>query len=198
MWKKEVQVVVYTCILVWGCNVMHQCTFTWVRWLKKLIDRSCLNSKAPTNSQIFDYLFVNLLFDEENRSQIFGGRVSHWLTIMPACSQHRMGSESRWLKTSSCSCHSAQGGSQFKRKVLETLAKFGELLNSLTTRMEGDDSSGLTMDWPPARCRRCRNPAADIGVTRTSTNSWKTTIRDTDTARWGFGGETFHTTTRVR
>ena len=127
MWKKEVQVVVYTCILVWGCNVMHQCTFTWVRWLKKLIDRSCLNSKAPTNSQIFDYLFVNLLFDEENRSQIFGGRVSRWLTVMPACSQHRMGSESRWLKTSSCSCHSAQGGSQFERKVLETLAKFGEL-----------------------------------------------------------------------
>ena len=32
--------------------------------------------KAPTNSQIFDYSFMNLLFDEENGSQIFGGEAS--------------------------------------------------------------------------------------------------------------------------
>ena len=31
------------------------------------------NTKAPTNSRIFDYSFVNLLFDEENGSQIFRG-----------------------------------------------------------------------------------------------------------------------------
>ena len=159
-----------------------------------MINRSCLKSKAPTNSRIF----VNLLFEKKNGNQIFGGRASRWLTITPVRSQHGMGSESRWLKTSSCSCHLAQGGSQFKRKVLETLAKLGELLNSLTARMEGSGSSGLTMDWRPARCRRRRNPAADIGATRMSTNSWKTTIRDTDTARRGFGGETFHTTTCVR
>ena len=33
-------------------------------------------TKAPTNTRIFDYSFVNLLFDEENESQIFGGGAS--------------------------------------------------------------------------------------------------------------------------
>ena len=32
--------------------------------------------KAPTNSQIFDYSLMNLLFNEGNRSQIFGGGAS--------------------------------------------------------------------------------------------------------------------------
>ena len=32
---------------------------------------SSISDKALMNSRIFDYSFVNLLFDEENRSQIF-------------------------------------------------------------------------------------------------------------------------------
>ena len=43
------------------------------------------NTKAPTNSRIFDYSFVNLLFDEENGSQIF------WLAITSAHLQHLRG-----------------------------------------------------------------------------------------------------------
>ena len=39
---------------------------------------------------------------------------------------------------------SVQSGSQFERTVLETLAKFGKQLDSLTTKVEGGDSSGLT------------------------------------------------------
>ena len=139
---------------------------------------SSISDKAPTNSRIFDYSFVNFLFDEKNGSQIFGGRVSRWLVITPPRSQHVRGGvcvTSRWLKTSSWSCHSAQGASQFEHKVLGTLAKFGELLDSLTARVEGGDSSGLNVVWRPARCRRRWNPAADIGMTGKSTNSWRTT-----------------------
>ena len=39
---------------------------------------------------------------------------------------------------------SGQSGSQFEHTVLETLAKFGEQLNSLTARVEGSDSFSLT------------------------------------------------------
>ena len=133
--------------------------------------------KAPTNSQTFGYSFVNLLFDEEIGSEIFRGGASRWFAIIPARSHHVVGPVTRWLKTSSCSCHSVQGGSQFERKVLETLAKFKELLHSLPERVDGGDSSGLTMVWRPARCRRRRNPTADIGVTGMSTNIWRTTTR---------------------
>ena len=142
------------------------------------------NTKAPTNSRIFDYSFVNLLFDEENGSQIFRGWASHWLTITPARSQHVRGGvcvtlaqNLQLLLSLSARWHC---GSQFKRTVLETLAKFGELLNSLIVRVEGGDSSGLTMVWRPARCHRRRNPAADINVTGMSTNSWRTTTQCPD------------------
>ena len=39
---------------------------------------------------------------------------------------------------------SAPSGSQFELAILETLAKIGELLESMTPRVEGSDSSGLT------------------------------------------------------
>ena len=41
--------------------------------------------------------------------------------------------------------HQSAQCSQFKCTVLETLAKFGERLDSLTARVEGSDSSSLTM-----------------------------------------------------
>ena len=36
-----------------------------------------LQSKTPTNSRVFNYSFVNLLFDKEYVSQIFGGGAFH-------------------------------------------------------------------------------------------------------------------------
>ena len=44
----------------------------------------CAVAKAPMNSQVFDYSFVNLLF-EENGSQIFGGRASRAADSRYAC-----------------------------------------------------------------------------------------------------------------
>ena len=44
-----------------------------------------ISDKALMNSRIFDYSFVNLLFDEENGSQIF------WLAITSAHLQHLRG-----------------------------------------------------------------------------------------------------------
>ena len=41
--------------------------------------------------------------------------------------------------------HQSAQGSQFERTVLETLAKFGERLNSLTAKVEGSDSSSSTL-----------------------------------------------------
>ena len=176
----------------------------------------CVTCKVPTNSRIFDYSFMNLLFDKENGSQIFGGRASRWLLITSAHSQHGLGSESHWLKTSSCSCHSAQGGSQFDRKVLETLAKFGELLDSLAARANDGDSSGLTMVWRPARLVsrgqtflgvgsghvRLQRGVTDVG-TQQQTLVWPGCqvgglLCDTDMARWGFGRGTFRIATHVR
>ena len=40
--------------------------------------------------------------------------------------------------------HQPAQGSQFERTVLETLAKFGERMDFLTTRVEGSDSSSST------------------------------------------------------
>ena len=52
---------------------------------------------------------------------------------------------------------SAQSGSQFVCTVLETLAKFGEQLDSLTARVEGSDSSGLT----PSKGSQMSEPSRD-------------------------------------
>ena len=53
--------------------------WAWARASPTLASR--IGPKAPTNSWIFDYSFMNLLFDEENGSQIFIGGASRWLTI---------------------------------------------------------------------------------------------------------------------
>ena len=39
--------------------------------------------------------------------------------------------------------HQLAQGSQFKRTVMETLAKFREILDSLTARVEGSDPSNF-------------------------------------------------------
>lgn len=83
---------------------------------------------------------------------------------------------------------SAPSGSQFELAILETLAKIGELLESLTPRVEGSDSSGLT----PSGVSQTSGFSRDChGVAGMSTNGWKT-----DMARQEFNGETLCTTTR--
>ena len=63
----------------------------------------------------------------------------------------------------------AQSGSQFERTVLETPS----LENDLTSSRR--ESRAVTpLVWHPARCRRHRNPADWIGVTRMSMNGWRT------------------------
>ena len=53
--------------------------------------------------------------------------------------------------------HQPAQSSQFERTVLETLAKFGERLDSLTARVEGSDSSNLT----PSEVSRMSEPSRD-------------------------------------
>ena len=150
--------------------------------------------KAPTNSRIFDYSFVNLLFNKENGSQIFGGGASRWLMIMitPACSQH---GESRWLKTY---CHSAQGGSQFERMSWKLWPTEDDWTPSWRK------SRAVTPPvWRPARCRRCQNPAADIGVTEMSMEDYYMILRWPDedspeeSSAWPLVSESTAMTTRL-
>ena len=128
---------------------------------------------APMNGQIFDYSFMNLLFDEENGRQIFRGGASRWLTITPACSQHRVESESYWLKplvAHVTRCKVAASLSTRCWKLWPSLEK-----DWTPSRRELRSVNPLV--WHPARCCRRQNPAADIGVTRISTNSWRTTTQ---------------------
>ena len=53
--------------------------------------------------------------------------------------------------------HQPAQSSQFERTVLETLAKFGERLDSLTARVEGSDSSSST----PSEVSRVSEPSRD-------------------------------------
>ena len=67
---------------------------------------------------------------------------------------------------------SVQCGSQFECMVLETLAKFGERLDSLMPRVEGNDFSSLT----PSEVSQTLE-TAEISVTGMSTNGLWTTQR---------------------
>ena len=92
--------------------------------------------KAPTNSRVFDYSFVN--FYSTRKTETKYSEAEH-----PADSRSRQPARSMWWSL----CHAGSKPPVAPVtwcKVLETLVKFGELLDSLTARVEGSDS-GLTM-----------------------------------------------------
>ena len=69
------------------------------------------------------------------------------------------GRDQRSSTRSADSNHQSAQSSQFEQTVLETLAKFGGRLDSLTARVEGSDSSSLT----PSGASQASEPSRDWG-----------------------------------